>query len=350
MAETVHRHLGTPMDQMTWTEAAHRLGVGVTDLVTWARERGAFCDADLDPGLDLVPSEVADAIRGIDEEKAKPSGRRAQVFAVTSGKGGVGKTSVSVNLATALAARGRRTILVDVDLGLADVHILAGTPPRRTLSDFVAGTAELVEVIGDGPRGLKIIAGGSGVKELADLDARGRARVLDAIESLRPHCDAILLDTGAGISSNVTDFLEIADHTICVTTSSFAAIADAYGVVKVLAQRNTPRSVHMIVNRGGRAGVPEAPGLLPEIPRLRAQLARIPSGGSERGGCSAEALALLRSVPDQRRGALPAEARDEPRRVSGTDAESARLRPRFANQIRGIQPRTARHAGKGNWR
>ncbi|MDA0932068.1 MAG: MinD/ParA family protein [Planctomycetota bacterium] len=249
MAETVHRHLGTPMDQMTWTEAAHRLGVGVTDLVTWARERGAFCDADLDPGLDLVPSEVADAIRGIDEEKAKPSGRRAQVFAVTSGKGGVGKTSVSVNLATALAARGRRTILVDVDLGLADVHILAGTPPRRTLSDFVAGTAELVEVIGDGPRGLKIIAGGSGVKELADLDARGRARVLDAIESLRPHCDAILLDTGAGISSNVTDFLEIADHTICVTTSSFAAIADAYGVVKVLAQRNTPRSVHMIVNR-----------------------------------------------------------------------------------------------------
>ncbi|MDA0372697.1 MAG: MinD/ParA family protein [Planctomycetota bacterium] len=249
MAETVHRHLGTPMDQMTWTEAAHRLGVGVTDLVTWARERGAFCDADLDPGLDLVPSEVADAIRGIDEEKAEPSGRRAQVFAVTSGKGGVGKTSVSVNLATALAARGRRTILVDVDLGLADVHILAGTPPRRTLSDFVAGTAELVEVIGDGPRGLKIIAGGSGVKELADLDARGRARVLDAIESLRPHCDAILLDTGAGISSNVTDFLEIADHTICVTTSSFAAIADAYGVVKVLAQRNTPRSVHMIVNR-----------------------------------------------------------------------------------------------------
>ena len=249
MAETVHRHLGTPMDQMTWTEAAHRLGVGVTDLVTWARERGAFCDADLDPGLDLVPSEVADAIRGIDEEKAKPSGRRAQVFAVTSGKGGVGKTSVSVNLATALAARWRRTILVDVDLGLADVHILAGTPPRRTLSDFVAGTAELVEVIGDGPRGLKIIAGGSGVKELADLDARGRARVLDAIESLRPHCDAILLDTGAGISSNVTDFLEIADHTICVTTSSFAAIADAYGVVKVLAQRNTPRSVHMIVNR-----------------------------------------------------------------------------------------------------
>ena len=73
--------------------------------------------------------------------------------------------------------------------------------------------------------------------------------MLDAIESLRPHCDAILLDTGAGISSNVTDFLEIADHTICVTTSSFAAIADAYGVVKVLAQRNTPRSVHMIVNR-----------------------------------------------------------------------------------------------------
>lgn len=249
MAETVHLRLGTPMDQMTWTEAAHRLGVGVTDLVTWARERGAVCDADPDPGLDLVPSEVADAIRDMDAGQAKTPTRRAQVFAVTSGKGGVGKTSVSVNLATALAARGRRTILVDVDLGLADVHILAGTPPRRTLSDFVAGTAELVEVIGDGPRGLKIIAGGSGVKELADLDARGRARVLDAIESLRPHCDAILLDTGAGISSNVTDFLEIADHTICVTTSSFAAIADAYGVVKVLAQRETPRSVHMIVNR-----------------------------------------------------------------------------------------------------
>ncbi|MEY2982785.1 MAG: hypothetical protein RL562_3012 [Planctomycetota bacterium] len=237
------------MDQMTWTEAAERLGVGVTELVTWARERGAVAASDPDPGLDAVPVEVADAIRGLEDAKRQPSTVRAPVFAVTSGKGGVGKTSVSVNLATALAARGRRTILIDVDLGLADVHILAGTPPRRTLTEFLAGTADLVDVIGDGPRGLKIIAGGSGVKELADLDAKGRARILDAIERLRPHCDAILLDTGAGISSNVTDFLAVADHTLCVTTSGFAAIADAYGVVKVLAQSDAPRSVHMIVNR-----------------------------------------------------------------------------------------------------
>ena len=165
---------------MTWTEAAERLGVGVTELVTWARERGAVEASDPDPGLDAVPVEVADAIRGLEDAKRQPSTGRAPVFAVTSGKGGVGKTSVSVNLATALAARGRRTILIDVDLGLADVHILAGTPPRRTLTEFLAGTADLVDVIGDGPRGLKIIAGGSGVKELADLDAKGRARILDA--------------------------------------------------------------------------------------------------------------------------------------------------------------------------
>lgn len=177
------------------------------------------------------------------------TGKRATIFAVTSGKGGVGKTSLSVNLACEFSRRGFRTIIVDTDLGLANAHILAGIKPAKTLSDYIEGKAELSEIIEPGPCKVKFISGGNGVKEMANLDDNGRARICVAIEELAPFCDVIILDTGAGVSKGVTDFVSMADHTIVVTTSNFAAIADAYGIVKVVVQDGYQRPIHCVVNR-----------------------------------------------------------------------------------------------------
>lgn len=181
-----------------------------------------------------------------DDEEAR---RGATIFAVTSGKGGVGKTSISVSMATEFARRGFRTIIVDTDLGLANTHILAGLKPKYTLSDLVSGTAKLSDIVMDGPCGLKLISGGSGVADMANLDQKGRKEILTAINELRPYCDLILLDTGAGVSSAVTDFVSISDHTVLITTSNFAAIADAYGIVKIMVQEGYDRAMHLLVNR-----------------------------------------------------------------------------------------------------
>jgi flagellar biosynthesis protein FlhG len=177
------------------------------------------------------------------------SSQRATVFAVTSGKGGVGKTSLSVNIACEFSRRGYRCIIIDTDLGLANTHIIAGIKPSRTLSDYIEGRAQLAEIIEEGPAKVKFISGGSGVKDMANLDDAGRKRILGAIEELKPYCDAIILDTGAGVAKGVTDFVSIADHTIVVTTSNFAAIADAYGIIKIVVQDGYKNPMHCVVNR-----------------------------------------------------------------------------------------------------
>jgi flagellar biosynthesis protein FlhG len=201
----------------------------------------------------LFTQEFVDQLRAlVRQHKAEGSTAEkegAVVFAVTSGKGGVGKTSLSVNLACEFARRGYRTLVIDTDLGLANTHILAGVKPTKTLSDYIEGKATLNEVILDGPTGVKFVSGGSGVKEMADLDASGRKRILEAVRELKPFCDVILLDTGAGVSSSVTDFVSASDHTIVVTTSNFAAIADAYGIIKIMVQEGYRRGMHLLVNR-----------------------------------------------------------------------------------------------------
>ncbi|MGE3172296.1 MAG: MinD/ParA family protein [Planctomycetota bacterium] len=179
----------------------------------------------------------------------KDGKQRATVFAVTSGKGGVGKTSLSVNIACEFSRRGYRTIIIDTDLGLANTHILAGIKPMHTLSDYIEGRVGLGEIIEEGPAKVRFISGGSGVKEMANLDDKGRQRILDAVEELKPVCDVIILDTGAGVGRSVTDFVSLADHTIVVTTSNFAAIADAYGIVKVVVQDGYRNPMHCVVNR-----------------------------------------------------------------------------------------------------
>jgi flagellar biosynthesis protein FlhG len=173
----------------------------------------------------------------------------AQILVVTSGKGGVGKTSLSVNLGTELASHGYRIMFVDADLGLANAHILLGANPTQTLTEYLEGQTDLSGILTPGPYGMKIISGGQGVQEMANLDEAGRNQVLGAIQDLRPYCDLVLVDTGAGVSKTVTDFVGIADHTLVVTNANFAAVANAYGIVKVMYQDGYTNPMHLIVNR-----------------------------------------------------------------------------------------------------
>jgi flagellar biosynthesis protein FlhG len=156
------------------------------------------------------------------------------VIAVTSGKGGVGKSNVAVNLAIQLSAAGKRVVLLDADLGLANADVLCNVDLPANLSHVIARKRELREVMVDAPGGFKLIGGASGLARMADLSDADRQRIVRALAELEARADIILIDTGAGISPNVLSFTRAADHVLVVTTPEPTAITDAYAVVKVL--------------------------------------------------------------------------------------------------------------------
>ncbi|MCE9610843.1 MAG: MinD/ParA family protein [Chthoniobacter sp.] len=172
-----------------------------------------------------------------------------RVVAVTSGKGGVGKTTVSVNLAAALASRGQRVLLFDADLGMANIHIFTGVTPRGTLLDVVEGRSLLADVLTPGPAGVQIVCGASGMAGLADLDSRVIERLGRELTRLAADFDLLLIDTGAGISSQVMHFLALAHEIIVVATPNLAATLDAYGVIKVAREAKLGAEISIIVNQ-----------------------------------------------------------------------------------------------------
>ncbi|HVZ81920.1 MAG TPA: MinD/ParA family protein [bacterium] len=177
---------------------------------------------------------------------------RSKIIAVTSGKGGVGKTNVSVNLALAMGAKGQRVLLFDADMGLANVDVMLGLMPTYNLLHVLNGQKELHEILTDGPEGIKIIAAGSGgVQELADLSETQRARFLDALVRMRNDVDVILIDTGAGLQRNVLAFALSADEVVVVTTPEPTALMDAYGMIKILNRERKNPLVRVVVNMAG---------------------------------------------------------------------------------------------------
>ncbi|HEY3374509.1 MAG TPA: MinD/ParA family protein [Candidatus Aquicultor sp.] len=171
-----------------------------------------------------------------------------RVIAVSSGKGGVGKSNLVANLGIALAMRGRKTLILDADLGLANIDVIFGINPKFNLKHLVDGEKSLSEIVINGPHSLKIVPGGSGMPELADMGKERQQNLIDSFVELERDSDITLIDTGAGISNDVISFILAAREAIIITTPEPTAITDAYGLIKVLTQRDMDVDIKLVVN------------------------------------------------------------------------------------------------------
>ncbi len=179
---------------------------------------------------------------------ANGNGGCVRAIAVASGKGGVGKSNVVANLAVALRRRGQRVIVIDADLGLANLDTLLGVNPRATLRHVLHGECTIRDVLVEGPGGIAIVPAASGFEDLTHLTDAQRLVVLDQIDSLEGAYDIVLLDTAAGISPNVLFFATAAHETLIVVTPEPTALTDAYALVKVLALRYAEHRFAVLVN------------------------------------------------------------------------------------------------------
>jgi len=205
--------------------------------------------------FDLKPPKIIKAagqqsFYGKSPEQA-PDSPGARVIAVSSGKGGVGKTSLVVNLGITMAAMGKRVVIFDADLGLANAEVLMGITPPSTLFDCLYGNKEIEEIIIPGPCGVKLVSGGSGFLELANLDSARRQKIIESLCYFDREADFLLIDTGAGISKNVLGFVAAASEVIVVVTPEPTSLTDAYSLIKVLAMFRVHTEVMLVVNRAG---------------------------------------------------------------------------------------------------
>ncbi|MES2717970.1 MAG: MinD/ParA family protein [Pseudomonadota bacterium] len=180
--------------------------------------------------------------------------RGARITAITSGKGGVGKTLVAANLAAALARAGQRVLVLDADLGLANLDVVLNLSARVTLHDVFTGKASLDEALQPAPGGFSVLLAGSGLVEYSRMTPEVRDKLLDVIQQVRPRFDQVLLDTGAGISDVVLFTVSLADEVLIVATPEPTSLTDAYATVKVLATTQAPRPMRLLVNQVQRAG------------------------------------------------------------------------------------------------
>lgn len=162
------------------------------------------------------------------------SAHPVQVIAVTGGKGGVGKTSVSINLSVMLAGLGRRVALLDADLGLANIDVLLGLSAKKNLEDVLNGTASLSEILLTGPGGIRIIPASSGTQRMAQLGSMEHAGLIHAFSELSEMIDVLVIDTAAGISDSVVSFVRAAQEVLVVVCDEPSSITDAYALMKLL--------------------------------------------------------------------------------------------------------------------
>ncbi len=189
-------------------------------------------------------------IRGVQtEDRYADNDQATRVYSVTSGKGGVGKTAVVANLAFTLATMNQRILVLDADLGLANIDVVFGLSPAYNLNHFFSGEQSLQDILVEGPRGIKILPAGSGIQNFTKLDGHQKMRLLDGLDSMHSHFDYVLIDTEAGISENVTYFNTAAQEIIVVTTPEPTAITDAYALMKLLSTQYHEKKFNLVVNQ-----------------------------------------------------------------------------------------------------
>ncbi|MFA5527334.1 MAG: MinD/ParA family protein [Peptostreptococcales bacterium] len=204
--------------------------------------------------------DQAENLRKLVEEKRKKEmqdtikKKGVKIFCVASGKGGVGKTNIVANLAILLQQKGSKVLVIDADLGLANVDVLLDVFPEITLFDVLFHNRPLKEALIDGPQGIKIVPGGSGIFNMTHLDEEQQNRFAKEFLELEDF-DTIIIDTGAGISFNLMSFIAFSQTILLVTTPEPTAMTDAYGVLKVLSELKMEREIHLIINRAANSEI-----------------------------------------------------------------------------------------------
>jgi flagellar biosynthesis protein FlhG len=197
---------------------------------------------------EACPVDQASRLRELLAEQRQPRSR-VRVVAVTSGKGGVGKTSVAANLAVLAATMGKRVLVIDSDLGLANIEIVCGLTPRYHLGHLLDGSAALRDVLIRGPRGISVLSANSGEQSLTTLTPAQKLRLLSVFEELEDAFDLVLIDTGAGVGDTVMFFAGAAQEVLLVVSPEPTALTDAYTAVKLLSQRAGVGHFNVVVNQ-----------------------------------------------------------------------------------------------------
>jgi flagellar biosynthesis protein FlhG len=274
----------------------------------------------------MRPVDARDPLPGLPRRLPGP----VQVIAVSGGKGGVGKTSVAVNLATALGHAGREVLLLDGDLGLANVDVLLGLAPRYTLAHVLSGERSLSEVIVRAPCGVQVAPAASGVARLANLSPAEHAGLLQSFSSLGQRLDALVIDTAAGIADGVLRFAQASQHLLIVVRDEPTSLTDAYALIKVLSREHGVRRFRVLANmtRDARQGasvfarlervasryldvvldyageVPDDPCMARAVRLQRPVLEAFPDSPASRAFRNLARLAATWSVPEGPRGHL----------------------------------------------
>jgi flagellar biosynthesis protein FlhG len=193
---------------------------------------------------------------GNHQEKSREAGgaslpvnvKKPKILAVTSGKGGVGKTNVVANLAASLSEMGRKVVVLDADFGLANLDVLLGLTPRYHLGHVLFGNKTLNDIMVQGPKGIRIIPASSGLHRMSELTGVQRNRLIESFASLDTDTDYFLIDTAAGISRNVIHFLLFAQEVIVVSAPEPTAIVDAYAVIKIILTEDRNKQIRVLIN------------------------------------------------------------------------------------------------------
>jgi flagellar biosynthesis protein FlhG len=189
--------------------------------------------------------------------------KNSRVITITSGKGGVGKSNIAVNLAISLSQYGFKVIIFDADFGLANVDVIFGIVPQYTLADVINDKKNILEVLTEGPQNIRFISGGSGVEKLVELDKGQLEKFVENIGFLDRFADFIIVDTGAGVSDNVMRFVMAADEVLVVANPEPTSITDAYALIKMISNRDNAKPIKIIVNRAENEN--EAQNLLKKL-------------------------------------------------------------------------------------
>jgi len=205
---------------------------------------------------------------------------KIKTISVTSGKGGVGKSNIVVNLAIQLARMGKRVLIIDADFGLANIDILLNLQPVHTIEEFLNSSTNLESIIMRGPLGIHIIPSASGIPEMADMTLRQQKFLIDALSKLQSRYDYMIIDTGAGISPNVLRFNASVDDVLIVTNTEPTSLTDAYAIMKILSTKYRLTKFTLIVNNCTVEGGKKIYTLLSGVARNHEHLFRLEFGGS----------------------------------------------------------------------